>query len=265
MKTLLSFDPAHTEICIREARTRIERYFDQNEEVVVNFSFGKDSLLLTLLCYEVALRRNELHKLTLQTVELDDFLMHDNAVKWNAYVKAQIPVKWVLFRPTLIVHPVVLVIGLGQYAPRRNYPRCPWKNIFKTRALMNKKSLLGLRADESAKRKRLIRDSDGAPDAPLHDVPEEAVWGYLEDGVEKIGIDFKRLTTFYATKRRDGCLFCPFNMEGYDHQWQYELVERYRFFRDMLIKGNLLDRPMLRTKFLLPPPGSRSVFGTRTC
>lgn len=253
VRSLLILSPEYVDTYITEAKKRINEYFAQNQEVKVNFSFGKDSLLLTLLCYEVASQRNELHKLVLQTVELDDFLLHDKAIEWSTYVKSRLPIKWELFRPTLITHPVVLVIGLGQYAPNPLLPRCPWKNIYKTRALTDKNSLLGLREDESNRRTKILRNAGSLFYVPIHDIPEELLWKYLENNIHKIEINYDRLVDFYRNKQRDGCLFCPFNLEGYDHPWQYELVSRYRFFRDMLIKNNILDRPILRTKFLAPP------------
>lgn len=254
MISLFSLIPEYVDECIHQARERIRSYFENNKQVIVNFSFGKDSLLLTLLCYEVALQRNELEKLVLQTVELDDFLQHENAIRWGNYVKQRIPVKWILFRPTKIVHPIVLTIGLGQYAPSTLYPRCPWKNIYKTRALTYKRSLLGLRREESARRNNLILNTSDLTFVPLHDVSDDCLWSYLEKNVHRINIDFNRLLEFYEGKKRDGCLFCPYNNEGYDHQWQYELVARYRFFKDMLIKDNILAYPIHRRKFFTGNP-----------
>lgn len=84
---LFNYTEEYKDECINNARDRIRKYFDSHDDVYINFSFGKDSLLLSLLCYEVALEQNRVDKINLQTVELDEFVEHSGAVKWGAYVK----------------------------------------------------------------------------------------------------------------------------------------------------------------------------------
>lgn len=250
---LFNYTEEYKDECINNARNRIREYFDSHDDVYINFSFGKDSLLLSLLCYEVALEQNRVGKINLQTVELDEFVEHSGTVEWGTYVKKQMPIKWKLFKPTLITHPVILTIGLGQYPPRERYPSCPWKNIYKQRALVKKESLIGLRSDESRRRRWIINNTADKRHVPLYDVPEDAVWWYLSNNLCKIGLDYDKLHSYYKNKKRDGCVFCPYNKEGYDFEWQQELVDRYHLFRDMLIDDNILARAKDKKKFLVSP------------
>lgn len=191
---------------------------DPSAPIVVNFSFGKDSLLTALIVAETLDELNDQRQITLS-------FYHSGAEKrtfqnWFDYVRGNISkrFKFCIIQPAASFSFLVCLLGRGRVPILGKFSRGRWCTQIKTDLLqvLEKRHVgaikfIGMRAAESFRRKQDFENNGVYYKNILRiigGVSTSTVWNYLEKNIAAIGINYQRLRDYYGIEGRDGCWYC---------------------------------------------------------